>query len=155
MSNGTVTKYYFFAGMRVAMKQGSGGLVYLNGDHLGSTALATTNTGAFQERQGYYGYGKYRTSGVLPTGNRYTGQKLDATTGLYYYGARYYDRNSGMFMSPDSLVPDPTNVWDYNRYGYGRLNPLKSNDSTGHCAANLFSDDVAENQANSECTSVM
>jgi RHS repeat-associated protein len=81
--------------------------------------------------QGYHGYGKYRLGNVLPTDHRFTGQKLDAT-GLMYYGARYYDRHIGVFVSPDTLVPDPTNVWDYNRFAYARLNPLKYNDPTGH-----------------------
>ena len=31
-------------------------------------------------------------------------------------------------------MPDPTSVWDYNRLAYGRLNPLKYNDPTGHCS---------------------
>jgi hypothetical protein len=51
-----------------------------------------------------------------------------------YYGARYYDRTVGLFVSPDTLVPDPTNVWDYNRYMYVRGNPLKYTDPTGHHA---------------------
>jgi hypothetical protein len=51
-----------------------------------------------------------------------------------YYGARYYDRTVGMFISPDTLVPDPANLWDYNRFAYARLNPLKYNDPTGHAA---------------------
>jgi hypothetical protein len=37
-----------------------------------------------------------------------------------YYGARYYDPAIGTFISPrpegSRLVPDPTNVWDYNRF---------------------------------------
>jgi RHS repeat-associated protein len=66
--------------------------------------------------------------------HRYTGQKLDLNTGLMYYGARYYDRHIGTFISPDTLVPDPTNVWDYNRFAYARLNPLKYNDPTGRAA---------------------
>jgi RHS repeat-associated protein len=80
----------------------------------------------------YSGYGKYRLGGALPTDHRYTGQKLDVATGLMYYNARYYDRAIGAFISPDTLVPDPTNVWDYNRFGYARLNPIKYNDASGH-----------------------
>jgi hypothetical protein len=41
--------------------------------------MSTDNTGAFQTGQGYFGYGKYRTGGSLPTDHRYTGQKLDGT----------------------------------------------------------------------------
>jgi RHS repeat-associated protein len=131
VSGSTVTKYYFFAGQRIAMKRGNGPLTYLHPDHLGSTVLSTTSSGAFDVGQGYHGYGKYRLGNVLPTDHRFTGQKLDAT-GLMYYGARYYDRQVGAFISPDTLVPDPTNVWDYNRFAYARLNPLKYNDPTGH-----------------------
>lgn len=34
----------------------------------------------------------------------------------------------------DTLVPDPGNLFDYNRYMYTRGNPMKYNDPTGHCA---------------------
>jgi RHS repeat-associated protein len=57
---------------------------------------------------------------------------LDAT-GLYYFNARYYDPELGSFLSPDTLVPDPTNLHDYNRYMFVRGNPMMYNDPTGHC----------------------
>jgi RHS repeat-associated protein len=62
---------------------------------------------------------------------KFTGQRLD-TTGLYYYGARYYDPGIGRFISPDSIVPDPTNPQNFNRYSYCLNNPLKYTDPTGH-----------------------
>jgi len=46
--------------------------------------------------------------------------------------ARYYDPQIGQFISPDTLVPDATNVFDYNRYMYARGNPMKYTDPTGH-----------------------
>jgi hypothetical protein len=36
------------------------------------------------------------------------------------------------FSSPDSLIPDPYNSLDYNRYDYARSNPLKYTDPSGH-----------------------
>jgi RHS repeat-associated protein len=82
-----------------------------------------------QER--YYAYGKDRhPTGTVPTDNRFTGQKEDAT-GLVYMNARYYDPVLGQFVSPDTLVPDATNLFDYNRYMYVRGNPLKFTDPTG------------------------
>jgi RHS repeat-associated protein len=60
----------------------------------------------------------------VPTDNRFTGQKEDGT-GLVYMNARYYDPVTGQFVSPDTLVPDATNLFDYNRYMYVRGNPLK------------------------------
>ena len=36
------------------------------------------------------------------------------------------------FTSPDTLVPDLYNPLDWNRYSYGRNNPLKYTDPDGH-----------------------
>ena len=51
-----------------------------------------------------------------------------------YYNARYYDSEIGQFISPDSIVTDPTNVFAYNRYMYVLGNPLKFSDPSGHIA---------------------
>jgi RHS repeat-associated protein len=129
----TTTKYYFFAGQRIAMQRGSEPLTFLHGDYLNSTALATRG-GATNGQERYYAYGKDRLAGTtVPTDNRFTGQKEDGT-GLVYMNARYYDPVTGQFVSPDTLVPDATNLFDYNRYMYVRGNPLKYTDPTGHCS---------------------
>ena len=65
-----------------------------------------------------YSCGDCRNSqGDLGTDKLFTGQRLD-DTGLYYYGARYYDPTIGRFISPDTVVPDFTNPQAYNRYSY-------------------------------------
>jgi RHS repeat-associated protein len=70
------------------------------------------------------------SSGTLPTDKQFTGQRLDET-GLYYYGARYYDANIGRFISPDTIVPNPANPQSLNRYSYCINNPLKIIDPSG------------------------
>ena len=69
---------------------------------------------------------RYTASGETPTGYRYTSQlsKLD-TTGLYYYGARWYDPGIMAFVSADMLIPDPYNPLDWNRYMYARGNSIR------------------------------
>jgi len=120
------------------MRKG-GTLYYLHADQLGSIVMTTEGTTTVDQL--YCAYGRQRTvsGGVsscpggnsLPTGHTFTGQKLDGT-GLQYYNARYYDPAIGTFISPDTIVPDATNVFDYNRYMYTRGNPLKYNDPSGH-----------------------
>jgi hypothetical protein len=46
--------------------------------------------------------------------------------------ARYQDPKLGRFITPDSVIPDPTNPQDLNRYSYARNNPLNNTDPTGH-----------------------
>jgi len=64
---------------------------------------------------------------------RFTGQERDAEKeiSLDYFHARYYDPVTRHFISPDPLVPDPTNTQDYNRYAYVRNNPMTLVDPSG------------------------
>ena len=58
---------------------------------------------------------------------RFTGKERDAESGNDYFGARYYTSTMGRFLSPDPLMAS-AKVWDpqtWNRYTYGRNNPLK------------------------------
>jgi len=74
------------------------------GDHLGSVGVATDNDRRALNRQDFTPWGEVRSGGVGQTTVNFTGQREDST-GLLYYGARYYDPKTGLFVSPDSLVP--------------------------------------------------
>ena len=52
--------------------------------------------------------------------------------GLYYYRARWFDPRIISFNQPDTLIPDPSNPLDFNRYGYARYNPVRFRDPSGH-----------------------
>lgn len=68
-------------------------------DHLASTNApsgAVQSTGAV-----YFPFGGAR-AGNPPTDYTYTGQKIEASDGLMYYGARYYDAQLGRFISADT-----------------------------------------------------
>ncbi|MBN2074578.1 MAG: RHS repeat-associated core domain-containing protein [Dehalococcoidales bacterium] len=80
----------------------------------------------------YYPFGVCRNSPEnFPTDRLFTGQRLD-DTGLYYYGARYYDASMGRFISADTIIPNPANPQSFNRYSYCLNNPLKYIDPSGH-----------------------
>ena len=127
-----VTKYYYFGGQRVAMRDSSG-VKYFHSDHLGSAILTTNgNGGGVYHQIRYNPYGsKDWSSGLDATDYDFTGQRLD-NFGLLDYHARYYDATLGRFISPDSVVPDYGNPQDLNRYAYVRGNPVRFNDPSGH-----------------------
>lgn len=143
-SSAEISKYYYFNGQRVAMNK-NGTLTYLHSDHLGSTVVESDTAGNAIEWQEYCGYGQQRTwtyngticdsDNLLNTDHTYTGQKQDST-GLMYYQARYYDPTIGAFirvpLGRDTIVPDATAVFGYNRYMYVAGNPLRLTDSSGH-----------------------
>ena len=135
VTGGVVKKYYYAGGMRVAENNG-GVLHFLLTDHLGSTAVTTSDTGVRVTELRYYPYGdsaRYNPGGQITT-YRFTGQRWDPGTGLYFYGARWYDPLIGRFIQADTIVPSPGDPQSLNRYSYVLNNPLKYNDPSGHIA---------------------
>ncbi|GEM_PF-6970920 len=95
----------------------------------------TDRDGNLVQHYGYYPFGSERYENnqqAFSVSNRYTGQILDEDTGLYYYGARYYDPQLGRFIQADPIVPGPDNSQAFNRYSYCFNNPLQFIDPTGH-----------------------
>jgi len=140
-----IKQYYYAGGQRIAeraLANGANTLYYLAGDHLGSTSATTCGSGcgtagALLARQLYYPFGQIRyITGTLPTDYGFTGQMLD-DTGWMYYNARYYDPYLNRWTQPDTIIPEPGNPQDLNRYSYVRNNPLRHTDSSGHCIDGL------------------
>jgi RHS repeat-associated protein len=113
------------------MKEG-GERYFLHGDHLGSTRVVTDASGQPVKELDYAPFGQTTTeTGSLIVPKKFTGKELDPSTGLYDYGARFYDPVLGRFLSPDPLIPDISNPQALNRYSYVYNNPLKYTDPTG------------------------
>jgi RHS repeat-associated protein len=112
-------------------------LQYMHQDHLTGTSLVTSDNGTVIESLKYYSFGLTRElTGSDVTDKKFTGQRLDET-GLYFYGARYYDPLIGRFISADTIVPNPSDPQSINRYSYCLNNPLKYTDPSGHDAFSL------------------
>jgi RHS repeat-associated protein len=141
-----ITKTYYSAGSQlIAMRQyttpTTSMLYFLHGDHLGSVSVTTCGTGCGTagtalSRQKFDAWGNVRSGGVgtMPTDVGFTGQRSDSYIKLVQMGARWYDPAIGRWISPDTIVPDPNNPQQFNRFGYVNNNPLRSKDSTGLCA---------------------
>lgn len=138
-----ITKHYYANGQRVATRV-DGDLYYTLGDHLGSTSLVVDAQGneacpECNRRVGHVIYDAYgqimeNTVPLTLTDRLFTGQVFDASTGLYYYNARYYDPITGQFTQPDSVIPDPLNPAAWNRFSYVYGNPVNYSDPSGHVA---------------------
>jgi RHS repeat-associated protein len=138
------------------------GTEYLTADHLGSTRLVTSSTGAERRCLDYLPFGEQMTQGMGTRGAcyasateprvKFTGKERDAETGLDYFLARYYSAAQGRFTSPDEFqggIVDPftgqqvgapgplpyadiTGPQTLNKYAYVRNNPLRYIDPNGH-----------------------
>jgi len=80
-------------------------------DHLGSSSVLTTQQGSYHERIEYLPYGETwvedkATSDGYSTPYKFTGKELDAETGLYYFGARYYDARVSRWISADPALEE-------------------------------------------------
>ena len=63
---------------------------------------------------------------------RYRGYYYDSETGLYYLISRYYDPETGRFISADSIeYLDPETLGGLNLYAYCGNNPVMNVDPTG------------------------
>jgi RHS repeat-associated protein len=127
-------KVYMGAGNATAVKviNGQKSVVnFLHSDHLGSTALVTDINGNKIAENIYYPYGNStdsnQESGIRNQGidKLYTGQRKDTSTDLYYYNARYYNPQTGRFVSADKAEGP-------NRYAYVGNNPVMKNDPSGN-----------------------
>jgi len=80
-----------------------------------------------------YPFGETRLStGSIFTDQLFTGQREMAGLGIYHFNARFYSPKLGRFLSADTIVPNPANPQDLNRYGYARNNPLRYTDPSGN-----------------------
>ncbi|MDP3723997.1 MAG: RHS repeat-associated core domain-containing protein, partial [Candidatus Omnitrophota bacterium] len=137
--DGTTTKYVFAGSQRIAAKESTGALRFYHTDHLGSSNVITDSTGTVIELAEYTPYGSLnRREGSVTVPQKFTGQRLDTTTGLYFYNARYYDPSLGRFIQADPVVPVPGDPQALNRYSYVRNNPLTYTDPSGHGWRKIF-----------------
>jgi RHS repeat-associated protein len=102
---------------------------YCHADHLGSNRLVTDENKNIVAAVTYHPFGE---SCVEEGSEHYlfTGKEKD-TTGLYYYGARYYDPEVGRFLTRDPLKGELPKPQRLNRYTYCQNNPLKLIDLWG------------------------
>jgi RHS repeat-associated protein len=104
----------------------------------------TDANGKLYEHVAYFPFGETwvrEHSNTLRTPYLFTGKELDAETGLYYFGARYYDPRTSVWASVDPIIEEylsgKRNDGVFNSrnlafYGYAYQNPIRLVDPDGN-----------------------
>ena len=126
------TKRYIYAGSSLVASQDSSGVMYYHQDRLGSNRVVTDENG---EKIGEFLSLPFGKSVVDEVKYGFTGKELDSS-GLHYFGARYYDSNLGRFLEVDPVPSEPA-------YQYVRNNPMNFIDPDGMGPVNTGSNRIA------------
>jgi len=92
-------------GTGAASGSGSADFMYFyHPDHLGSTSYVTDGSGEVYQHLEYFAFGEtfvdeHSNTDRIPY--LFNGKELDEETGLYYFGARYYDPRTSIWSSVD------------------------------------------------------
>ena len=97
---------------------------------MSKNSIAPDKCGEIVEETTYLPFGEVQFGGTEEN-FLFTSKEKD-DTGLYYYGARYYDPYMRQFVQADTIIQDIYNPQNLNRYSYVLNNPFKYIDPSGH-----------------------
>ena len=98
------------------------------------TKLISYTYDAWGQCSTFYHDGTTSASPVAKNPFRYRGYYYDSDLGLYYLQSRYYDSNTGRFISPDEetvITATPDALTDKNLYVYCDNNTIMRTDEDG------------------------
>ncbi|MCT7905269.1 Cell wall-associated polypeptide CWBP200 [Candidatus Ornithobacterium hominis] len=111
---------------------------------MGSSSYITDREGRITQHTEYIAFGEvlfeeHSTSKTMPY--LFNGKELDSETGLYYYGARYYDAKTSIFLNVDPMAEKTMTP-----YAYTNNNPIMLIDPTGMVGERADHIDVRKNK---------
>ena len=117
---------YYYGNKRIASDEA----FYLN-DGTGNVEALISYEGKVIERYEYSDYGERNQKDIESNEYGFNGEAHTAD-GLQYLRARYYDPDTGVFISADTYRGEFSNPLSQNRYTYCKNNPYKYEDPSGH-----------------------
>jgi RHS repeat-associated protein len=105
---------------------------FFHPDHLGSTSYVTDASGEVSQHIEYMAFGEtfvQEHSNTDRTPYLFNGKELDEETGLYYYGARYYQPRTSVWQSVDKQFE---RMPGWSPYNYSLNNPITYFDPDGN-----------------------
>ncbi|MFQ6602988.1 SpvB/TcaC N-terminal domain-containing protein [Flavobacterium sp. C3NV] len=106
-------------------------IFYFHPDHLGSTSYITSRNGSISQHVEYVAFGEVlfeEHSSSFSSPYLFNGKELDRETNLSYYGARYLDMKTSLWLNVDPLAESTPN-WTPYRYCFN--NPVNLVDPDG------------------------
>lgn len=120
---------------RISTTGPAGGQTYYQYDGLGSVRGLSDSSGTTVSTYSYDAFGEPDvTTGFVDNDFLFTGEQMDPETGLIYLRARYYDPETGRFISKDPFTGFASVPPSLNRYTYGYNNPVRFTDPSGKAA---------------------
>ena len=104
---------------------------YYHPDHLGSSSYITNLDGEVVQHIEYVPFGEVfveERNNIWNTPYLFNAKEFDEETGLYYYGARYYDPRVSLWTTTDPLEEEYPNI---TTYGFCHNNPVVLVDPDG------------------------
>ena len=101
---------------------------YYHPDHLGSSSYITNLDGEVVQHIEYVPFGEVfieERNSIWNTPYLFNAKEFDEETGLYYYGARYYDPRLSLWISTDQMQERNPSV---SSYTYCINNPIVAKD---------------------------
>jgi len=90
-------------------------LFFYHGDNLGSSNYITDGDGELYQHYEYFPTGEAwvkEQSETHRTPFLFNAREFDEETGLYYFGARYYEPRQSQWISPDPFLAKESELWD-------------------------------------------
>ncbi len=130
-------------------------IYFYHPDHLGSSAYVTDEKAQRYEHLAYFPFGEtwvQESTATWRVPYQYTAKEMDSETGLYYFGARYYDPRTSVWASTDPILEKylPTgnsekdaklpgmggafNSRNLGLFSYAHQSPIKYTDPDGNMA---------------------
>jgi RHS repeat-associated protein len=136
--NGAVTRQYTYGLQRISENQIIANLwtpSFYEYDGGGSVRQLTNSTGQVTDKYEYDAFGHFFTlSGTTPNNYLYRGEQYDSDLGLYYLRARYYNPQTGRFLSRDPEDGNPRDSRSLHKYLYADGDPVNRIDPRGRGA---------------------
>ena len=137
------------ASRAAASTSGAGVQTYYLNDGLGSTTDLTDGGGDPTAGYSYDVFGATRSvTGSASTAFLFTGEQRDDDTSFYYLRARYYDPETGRFLSRDPFSGSVGAPQSQNLYAYAENNPINLIDPEGKKAVDPNADSPKEAAGN-------